>query len=149
VSKLLAAPLRGQSASRAVCPLSYKAVVQDHSVRYTHRWSRNVREALTGDREDACSISAVGDNGVFSGSCRDAVSGAVREEVCACLFVVRSYLYWITAVLVRLAALPDTLLSTYETNPGSLGTFLPTPVQIIIPSEWLDSIPAVRCAQKR
>ena len=47
-------------------------------------------EAVTGDREDACSISAVGDNGVSSGGCRDAVSGAVREEVCACLFVVRS-----------------------------------------------------------
>ena len=77
-------------------------------------------EAVTGDREDACSISAVGDNGVSSGGCRDAVSGAVREEVCACLFVVRSYFVIYTAVPVRLATLPDTQLSTYETNPGDL-----------------------------
>ena len=78
-------------------------------------------EAVTGDREDACSISAVDDNGVSSGECRDDMSGGVREEVCACLFVDRgTFLSIYTAVPVRLAALPDTLLSTYETNPGDL-----------------------------
>ena len=58
-------------------------------MQYTHRWSRNVRSRLTGDRADACSISAVGDNGVSSGDCRDAVSNDVYEEICAWLFVVR------------------------------------------------------------
>ena len=47
----------------------------------------------TGDRDDACSISAVGDHGVSSGECRNDdyhVSGAVCETIFACLFVIRS-----------------------------------------------------------
>ena len=70
--------------------VSAEAVVEDHSAVRTVALATS--EAVTGDREEACSISAVGDNRVSSGDCRDAVSGAVREEVpvCACLFVVRS-----------------------------------------------------------
>ena len=34
-------------------------------------------EAAAGAREEACSISAAGDDSVSSGGCRDAVSGAV------------------------------------------------------------------------
>ena len=70
--------------------MSAEAVVQDHGAVQTIGLATS--EAVTGDREDACIISAVGDNGVSSGGCRDGVSGAVREEICACLFVVRSYL---------------------------------------------------------
>ena len=51
-----------------------------------------------------------GDNGVSSGGCRDAVSGAVREEMCACLC--GTFLPVYTVVPVRLEALPDTLLSS-------------------------------------
>ena len=68
--------------------MSAEAVVQDHgSVRIV---GLATSEAVTGDREDACSISAVSDNGVSSGECRSDVSGAVCEEMGACLFVVRS-----------------------------------------------------------
>ena len=55
--------------------------MQDHGAVRTVALATS--EAFTGDREDACSISAVGDNGVSSGDCRDAVSGAVYEEMCA------------------------------------------------------------------
>ena len=47
-------------------------------------------EAAAGAREEACSISAVDDNGVSSGGCKDDVSDAVREEVCVSLLMVRS-----------------------------------------------------------
>ena len=40
-------------------------------------------EAAAGAREEACCISAVSDNGVSSGDCRDTVSGDVYEEMCA------------------------------------------------------------------
>ena len=39
-------------------------------------------EAAAGAREEACSISAVGDNRVSPGDCRDDVSGDVYEEIC-------------------------------------------------------------------
>ena len=41
-----------------------------------------------GAQEEACSISAVDDNRVSSGGCKDDVSGAVREEVCVSLLMV-------------------------------------------------------------
>ena len=43
-----------------------------------------------------------------------------RERRGMCLSVRGMFLSIYTAVPVRLAALPDTLLSTYETNPGDL-----------------------------
>ena len=43
-----------------------------------------------------------------------------RERRGMCLSVRGTFLSIYTAVPVRLAALPDTLLSTYETNPGDL-----------------------------
>ena len=61
--------------------VSAEAVVEDHSAVRTVALATS--EAFTGDREDACSISAVGDNGVSSGDCRDAVSSDVYEEMCA------------------------------------------------------------------
>ena len=61
--------------------MSAEAVVQDHGAVRTVALATS--EAFTGDREDACSISAVGDNGVSSGGCRDAVSSDVYEEMCA------------------------------------------------------------------
>ena len=67
--------------------MSAEAVVKDHGAVRTVGLATS--EAVTGDREDACSISAVGDNGVSSGDCRDAVSSDVYEEICAWLFVVR------------------------------------------------------------
>jgi hypothetical protein len=48
------------------------------------RYSRYApSEAAASARAEACSISAVGDNGVSSGDCRDDVSGDVYEETCA------------------------------------------------------------------
>jgi hypothetical protein len=64
--------------------------VQDHGAVRTVGLAAS--EAAAGAREDACSISAVGDNGVSSGGCRDAVSGAVREEIRVRLSMVRCYL---------------------------------------------------------
>ena len=61
--------------------MSAEAVVKDHGAVRTVGLATS--EAVTGDREDACSISAVGDNGVSSGGCRDAVSSDVYEEMCA------------------------------------------------------------------
>ena len=43
-----------------------------------------------------------------------------RERRGMCLSVRGTFLSIYTAVPVRLAALPDTLLSTYDTNPGDL-----------------------------
>ena len=61
-----------QSASRAVCPLRQLCRIM---VRYEPlRIGLATSEAVTGDREHECSISAVGDNGVSSGGCRDAVT---------------------------------------------------------------------------
>ena len=54
--------------------------MQDHGAVRTVGLATS--EAVTGDREDACSISAVGDNGVSSGDCRDDVSGDVYEVMC-------------------------------------------------------------------
>jgi hypothetical protein len=68
--------------------MSAEAVVQDHGAVRTVGLATS--EAVTGDRGDACSISAVSDNGVSSGECRKDVSGAMCEEMGACLFVVRS-----------------------------------------------------------
>ena len=62
--------------------------MQDHGAVRTVGLATS--EAAAGAREDACSISTVGDNGVSSGGCRDAVSSDVYEEMCAGLFVVRS-----------------------------------------------------------
>ena len=70
--------------------MSAEAVVKDHGAVRTVGLATS--EAVTGDREEACSISAVGDNGVSSGGCRDYVSGAVREEVRVRLSMVRSNL---------------------------------------------------------
>ena len=55
--------------------------MQDHGAVRTVGLATS--EAAAGAREDACSISAVGDNGVSSGGCRDAVSSDVYEEMCA------------------------------------------------------------------
>ena len=52
--------------------MSAEAVVEDHSAVRTVALATS--EAFTGDREDACSISAVGDNGVSSGDCKDDVT---------------------------------------------------------------------------
>ena len=60
---------------------SAETVVQDHGAVRTVGLATS--EAAAGAREDACSISAVGDNGVSSGGCRDAVSSDVYEEMCA------------------------------------------------------------------
>ena len=62
VSKLLAELLPERESS---CK-SAEAVVQDHGAVRTVGLATS--EAVTGDREDACSISAVGDNGVSSGA---------------------------------------------------------------------------------
>ena len=51
--------------------------MQDHGAVRTVGLATS--EAAAGAREDACSISAVGDNGVSSGDCRDAVSSDVYE----------------------------------------------------------------------
>ena len=102
--------------------MSAEAVVQGHGAVRTVGLATS--EAVTGDREDACSISAVGDNGVSSGGCRDAVSGAVREEVCACLFVVRSYL----SILQSPCAWQRFRTRYCPRMRPTLGTFLPTPV---------------------
>ena len=59
---------------------SAEAVVQAHGVVRTVGLAAS--EAAAGAREEACSISAVGDNGVSSGDCRDDVSGDVYEEIC-------------------------------------------------------------------
>ena len=48
-----------------------------------------------------------------------------RERRGMCLSVRGTFLSIYTAVPVRLAALPDTLLSTYETNPAPWGPFSP------------------------
>ena len=61
VSKLLAAPPRARV--EPYVP-SAEAAVQDHGAVRTVGLAMS--EAVTGDREDACSISAVGDNGVSS-----------------------------------------------------------------------------------
>ena len=58
-------------------------------MRYAPLVSQRPKPSRVIGRKRAAS-AAVGDNGVSSGGCRDDVSGAVREEVCACLFVVRS-----------------------------------------------------------
>ena len=63
--------------------------MQDHGAVRTVGLATS--EAAAGAREDACSISAVGDNGVSSGGCRDDVSGAVREEARVCLSMLRSH----------------------------------------------------------
>ena len=62
--------------------------MQDHGA--VHTVGLAASEAAAGAREDACSISAVGDNGVSSGDCRNEVSVDAYEEMCAWLFVVRS-----------------------------------------------------------
>ena len=64
--------------------MSAEEVVQDHGAVRTVGLASS--EAVTGDREDACSISAVGDNGVSSGECRNDVSGAFFFLV-LCLFI--------------------------------------------------------------
>jgi hypothetical protein len=74
--------------------MSAEAVVQDHGAVRTIGLATS--EAVTGDREDACSISAGSAlsetvNGVSSGGCRDDVSGAVREEARVCLSMLRSH----------------------------------------------------------
>ena len=66
--------------------MSAETVVQDHGAVRTVGLAAS--EAVTGDREDASSIGAVGNNECpfrRLQSCRDAVSGAVREneEICA------------------------------------------------------------------
>jgi hypothetical protein len=68
--------------------MSAEAVVQDDGAKRTDGLAS--AEAVTGDLEEACSIIAVDDNGVSCGDCRDAVSGAVREEACVSLLMVRS-----------------------------------------------------------
>ena len=73
--------------------MSAEAVVEDHSAVRTVALATS--EAVTGDREEACSISADRcrrQRGVSSGGCRDYVSGAVREEVRVRLSMVRSNL---------------------------------------------------------
>ena len=54
--------------------------MQDHGAVRTVGLAAS--EAAAGAREEACSISAVGDNGVSSGDCRDDVSGDVYEVIC-------------------------------------------------------------------
>ena len=103
---------------------SAEAVVKDHDAVRTVGLATS--EAVTGAREEACSISAVGDNRVSSGDCRDAVSGAVREEVCACLFVVRSYL----SILQSPCAWQRFRTRYCPRMRPTLGTFLPTPVGV-------------------
>ena len=44
---------------------------------------------VPGRKRAASALSAVCDNGVSSGDCRDDVSGDVYEAICAWLFVVR------------------------------------------------------------
>ena len=55
--------------------------MQDHGAVLTVGLAAS--EAASGAREEAFSISAVGDNGVSSGGSRDAVSSDVYEEMCA------------------------------------------------------------------
>jgi hypothetical protein len=104
--------------------MSAEAVVQDHGAVRRPLVSQRPKPSRAGDREDACSISAVGNNGVSSGACRDAVSGAVREEVCACLFVVRSYL----SILQSPCAWQRFRTRNCPRMRPTLGTFLPAPV---------------------
>ena len=68
--------------------MSAEAVVQDPGAVRTVDIATS--EAVTGDREEACSTGSVGDDGMSSGDCRNDVSGDVYEEMCAWLFVVRS-----------------------------------------------------------
>ena len=82
VSKLLSLLLPERESSRK----SAETVVQDHGAVRTVGLATSGAAAgprVVGCREDACSISAVGDNGVSSGGCRDAVSSDVYEEMCA------------------------------------------------------------------
>ena len=55
--------------------------MQDHGAVRTVGLATS--EATAGAREEACCISAVSDNGVSSGDCRDTVSGDVYKEMCA------------------------------------------------------------------
>jgi hypothetical protein len=71
--------------------MSVEAVVQDHGAVRTIGLATS--EAVTGDLEEVCSAGSVGDDGMSSGDCRNDVSGDVYEDMCAWLFVVRSYSY--------------------------------------------------------
>ena len=71
--------------------MSAEAAVQDDGAKRTDGLAS--AEAVTGDFEEACSIVAVAattDYGMSCGDCRDDVSGAVREEACVSLLMVRS-----------------------------------------------------------
>ena len=62
--------------------MSAEVVVQGHGAVRTVGLAAS--EPVTGDREDACSISAVGDNGVssdFSGDCTLVQTDAVSDDV--------------------------------------------------------------------
>jgi hypothetical protein len=80
-----------QSVSRAVCPLRKLCRIM---VRYAPLvlQQRPKPSRVIGRMRAASALSRVGDNGVSSGDCRDAVSSDVYEEICAWLFVVRSTL---------------------------------------------------------
>ena len=60
--------------------MSAETVVKDHDTVRTVGLATS--EAVMGDREEACSTSSVGDDGVSSGDCREDVSGDVYEEIC-------------------------------------------------------------------
>ena len=67
--------------------MSAEAVVQDHGAVRTLQGllisQDATSEAVIGDREEACSTSGVGEDGMSSGDYRDDVSGDVYEEMCA------------------------------------------------------------------
>jgi hypothetical protein len=79
-----------QSASRAVCPLRQlcRTMVRYGAPLVPQR--PKLSRVRIGMMREASALSATTE--CLPADCRDAVSGAVREEVCACLFVVRSYL---------------------------------------------------------
>ena len=75
-----------QSASRAVCPLRQLCRIM---MRYASLVSQRPKPPrVIGRMRAASALSCVGDNGVSSGDCRDAVSSDVYEEICAWLLFV-------------------------------------------------------------
>ena len=71
--------------------MSAEVVVQAIMVRYAPLVSQRPKPSrVIGRMRAASALSATTEIGVSSGGCTDAVSGAVREEICACLFVARS-----------------------------------------------------------
>ena len=88
-------------------------------MRYAPLVSQRPKPSRVIGRMRAASVLSATTELVSSGGCKRCCEWC-RERRGMCLSVRGTFLSIYTAVPVRLAALPDTLLSTYETNPGDL-----------------------------